>query len=122
MTIRLHLKRIRVTRVIEDEIYRLVVEVAHTRKVDRCPACGVGSSKVHGTSRVKVQDTSIMGRPVALVWLQRRFECENRGHRHTEEHPEFEGKVTGRFVLGMIRDGRLLTIRELSRRHGVSWH
>lgn len=122
MTIRLHLKRIRVVRVIEDEIDRLVVEVADTRKVARCPACGFGTRKVHEIRRVKVQDIPMMGRPVTLIWLQRRFECEDCGHRHTEDHPEFEGKVTRRFARDMIRDSRFLTIRELSRRHGLSWH
>jgi hypothetical protein len=40
MTIRLHLRRIRVVRVVEDEIDKLVFEVADTRRVVRHPACG----------------------------------------------------------------------------------
>lgn len=40
MSIRLHLKRLRVVRVLDDEIERLVVEVADTRKVVQCPFCG----------------------------------------------------------------------------------
>ncbi len=36
MTIRLHLKRMKVARVVEDEIDKLVIEVADTRRVVRC--------------------------------------------------------------------------------------
>lgn len=121
MTIRLHLKRMRVVRVLEDEIDKLVVEVADTRSVLRCPACGFKTSKVHETRRVVVQDLPL-GRPTTLVWLQRRFECENCGTRHTEDHPEIEGKVTRRFARQLVRDAKFLTIRELSRRHRLSWH
>jgi transposase len=121
MSVRLHLKRLRVVRVVEDEVDRLVVEVVDTRKVVRCPACGFKTSRVHETRRVLVQDLPL-GRPTTLVWLQRRFECENCGHRHTEDHPEFEGKVTRRLARQLVRDAKHLTIRELSRRHRLSWH
>jgi transposase len=104
-----------------DEIERLEVEVADTRKVVRCPFCGFKTSRVHETRRVVVQDLPL-GRPTTLVWLQRRFECDNCGQRHTEDHPEFEGKVTRRLARSLVKDARHLTIRELSRRHRLSWH
>lgn len=122
MMVRLHLKRIRVVRVVSDEIDRLVVEVVDTRIVVRCPACGFGTRRVHETRRVNIADVAMFGRSTTLVWLQRRFECENCGHRHTEDHPEFEGKVTRRFARQLVADSRHLTIRELSRRHRLSWH
>jgi transposase len=121
MTIRLHLRRMRVVRVLEDEIDRLVIEVADTRPVVRCPACGDKTSKVHETRRVEFRDLPL-GRPAPLVWLRRRFECPNCGHRHTEDHPEIEGKVTRRLARSLVRDSKYLTIRELSRRHRLSWH
>ena len=121
MTIRLHLRRMRVVSVIEDEIDRLVIEVADTRTVVRCPACGFKTSRVHETRRVLVEDLPL-GRPTTLVWLQRRFECPNCGQRHTEDHPEIEGKVTRRLARSLVRDAKHLTIRELSRRHRLSWH
>jgi len=121
MTIRLHLKRMKVMRVVEDEIDKLVVEVADTRTMVRCPACGHKTTKVHETRRVLVRDLP-MGRPTTLVWLQRRFECTNCGERHTEDHPEIEGKVTRRLARQLVRDSKYLTIRELSRRHRLSWH
>jgi transposase len=121
MAVRLHLKRMRVTRVLTDEIDRLVVEVVDSRSVVRCPFCGHKTRKVHETRSVEVGDLP-QGRPTTLVWRQRRFECENCGERHTEEHPEIEGKVTRRFARSLVRDAKHLTIRELTRRHGLSWH
>lgn len=73
MSVRLHLKRMRVTRVLVDEIDRLVVEVADSRSVVRCPFCGHKATRVHETRSVEVQDLP-MGRPTTLVWRQRRFE------------------------------------------------
>lgn len=121
MTVRLHLKRMKVLRVVEDEIDRLVIEVCDTRTVVRCPACGHKTSRVHETRKVVVADLP-MGRPTTLVWLQRRFECPDCGERHTEDHPEIEGKVTRRLARQLVRDSKYLTIRELSRRHRLSWH
>ena len=121
MTIRLHLKRMKVLRVVEDEIDKLAVEVSDTRTAARCPACGHKTTKVHETRRVVVRDIP-MGRPTTLVWLQRRFECTNCGERHTEDHPEIEGKVTRRLARPLVRDSKYLTIRELSRPHRLSWH
>ncbi len=121
MTIRLHLKRMKVVRVVEDEIDKLVIEVADTRRVVRCPACGHKTTKVHETRRVVVPDIPL-GRPTTLIWLQPRFECDDCGERHTEEHPEIEGKVTRRLARQLVADSKYLTIRELSRRHRLSWH
>jgi hypothetical protein len=39
MTIRLHLRRMRVVRVVEGQFDKLVIEVADTRRVVWCPAC-----------------------------------------------------------------------------------
>ena len=121
MSVRLHLKRLRVTRVVVDEIERLEIEVTDTRTVVRCPFCGFKTSRVHETRRVMIKDLPL-GRPTTLVWLQRRFECENCGQRHTEDHPEFEGKLTRRLARSLVKDAKHLTIRELSRRHSLSWH
>jgi hypothetical protein len=69
--------------------------VADTRRVVRCPVCGDKTSKVHETRRVEFGDLPL-GRPAPLVWLPR-FERPNCGHRHTEDHPEIESKVTPAF-------------------------
>jgi hypothetical protein len=66
MTIRLHLGHMRVVRVVEDQIDKLVVEVADTRRLVWCPACGYNTSKVHETRRVEIRDLPL-GRPAPLV-------------------------------------------------------
>ena len=61
---------------VTDENDELVVEVADTRSLVRCPACGHKTKKVHETHRVLIRDVPL-GRPTKLAWLQRRFECDN---------------------------------------------
>jgi hypothetical protein len=56
MAIRLHLRRKRLVRVVEDQFDKLVVDVADTRRVVRCPACGYKTSKVHETQWVEIRD------------------------------------------------------------------
>jgi protein-arginine kinase activator protein McsA len=51
MSVRLHLRRIRVIAVLVDAIERLVVEVADVRRVLRCPYCGFRTARVHDTRR-----------------------------------------------------------------------
>lgn len=69
MSVRLHLRRLRVTRVLVDEIDRLEVEVADTRAVVLCPWCGHKASRVHETRWVVIRDVPL-GWPTTLVWLQ----------------------------------------------------
>lgn len=94
MTVRLHLRRIRVVRVVRDDEAELVVEVADASSVKRCPRCGTRTAKVHETRRRRVRDLPSLGRPSTLVVQVRRFECLDCGHRFTPEHPELAGKIT----------------------------
>ncbi|HDH25825.1 MAG TPA: transposase family protein [Actinobacteria bacterium] len=88
MTIRLHLRRIRVIEVLDDVVERLVVAVSDLRTVVRCPYCGFLTARVHDRRRVRVHDLPHGGRPTILVWMRRRFVCGNCDQRHTESHPE----------------------------------
>jgi transposase len=67
MTIRLHLRRLRVVEVIEDVVERLVVAVQDLRTVVRCPHCGFLTARVDERRRVKVHDLAHGGRPTMLV-------------------------------------------------------
>jgi transposase len=90
MTVRLHLRRLRVVEVTVDEAERLEVTVADTRSVVRCAHCGFRTRVVHDRRRVRVVDLTHGGRPTTLVWLRRRFACDECGERFLEEcHPEF---------------------------------
>ncbi|HSH59566.1 MAG TPA: hypothetical protein VK988_07980 [Acidimicrobiales bacterium] len=118
MTIRLHLKRMKVVRVVEDEIDKLVVEVADTRTVVRCPACGPRRS----TRRARWSCATSPGTAHHPHLAAAALRVPNCGERHTEDHPEIEGTLTRRLARELVRDAKHLTIRELSRRHRLSWH
>jgi hypothetical protein len=70
----------------------------------------------------KVRDLASLGRPTRLILQRRRFECSDCGQRFTETRLEVEGKVTGRLVRRLVADVRRSTVRELARRHRLSWH
>lgn len=82
MTVRFHLRRMRVVSVDVDEPDLLVVRVMDLRSVVRCPECRFRTSTVHETKKVKVRDVP-QGRPTRLIWLRRRFCCENCEGRFT---------------------------------------
>ena len=116
---RLHLRRIRVVRMVRDDEAELVVEVADSQSVKRCPACGLRTARVHETRRRRVRDLPSLGRPTTLVVQVRRFECRC-GHRFTPEHPELAGKITRSLVAAQRRAERcrVLMVDETSLRRG----
>ena len=126
MSVRLHLRRIRVIAVLVDAIEKLVVEVADIRRVLRCPHCGFRTARVHDSRRFEVRDLPAHGRPTTLVWVRRRFACGECGERHWEDHPEIiigrRTHVTRRLARQLVRDANVMSIREVSRRHGLGWH
>ena len=96
MRVRLHLRETRVLAVASDTPSELRVQVESTVRRPRCPACGFRCTRVHDTRRRKVRDLEVSGRRTTLVWLRRRFVCDNCSTRHLEDHPEFENKLTRR--------------------------
>ncbi len=122
MTVRLHLYRIRVLEVVTDLPERLEVCVRDLRSVVRCPWCSFKTSKVHETRQVRVTDVARGRQRVTLIWMRRRFQCDNRGQRHTETHPAIEGKMTARAARAVVADARHLSITEVARRYCLSWH
>ena len=122
MRVRLHLRETRVLAVALDTPSELRVEVESTVRRPRCPACGFRCTRVHDTRRRKVRDLEVSGRRTTLVWLRRRFVCDNCGTRHLEDHPEFENKLTRRLSRRLVADARVMTLRAAARRHGLGWH
>jgi transposase len=126
MTVRLHLRRIRVITVVVDLIERLVVEVADVRRLFRCPHCGFKTTRVHDTRRLRVRDLPTRGRPSELRWVRRRFVCGECSERSWETHPEIiigrRTHVTRRLARQLVRDVNAMSIREVARRHGLPWH
>ena len=64
----------------------------------------------------------VSGRRTTLVWRRRRFCCGNCGERHLEDHDQFAGGLTRRFARRLVQDARVMSIRAVSRHHGVGWH
>ncbi|MEO8323891.1 MAG: ISL3 family transposase [Actinomycetota bacterium] len=101
---------------------RLEVVIKDARSVVRCPFCGFKTDKVHETKRVRIKDLPMNGRKTVLLWLRRRFHCANCDERHTETHQVIEGKMTARFARAIVKDATQLSITEIARRYGLSWH
>jgi transposase len=104
MTIRLKLRRIRVVEVVADAHDRLEVAVRDVRSIVRCPWCGIKARRVHDTRRVRIKDLPVLGAPTTLIWLRRRFACDNCGARHLETHPEFDNRMTHRLARAIVSD------------------
>ena len=98
-------------------------KIRYTRTQDRPASRQVNDhGRVHDTRRRKVRDLEVSGRRTTLVWLRRRFVCDNCGTRHLEDHPEFENKLTRRLSRRLVADARVMTLRAAARRHGLGWH
>ena len=122
MSVRLHLKGVRVLKVTVDTVDRLEVRVESAREWSRCPHCGFRCTKVWDRRAKRVRDLEASGRRTTLVWRRRRFWCHNCKERHLEEHDLFRAGLTRRFAQRLVRDARRMSIRAASRHHGVGWH
>ncbi|MGH8914612.1 MAG: ISL3 family transposase [Acidimicrobiia bacterium] len=122
MTIRLHLRGIRVLEVVEDLPERLVVAVAAISSVIRCGRCGAKTDRVHATKAVKVADLPHAGRPTTLLWRRRRFRCRSCRATTTESQPLFEGRMTTRLARVAVKDVADMTVSAVARRYGLGWH
>ena len=122
MSVRLHLKGVRVLKVTVDTVDRLEVRVESAREWSRCPHCGFRCTKVWDRRAKRVRDLEVSGRRTTLVWRRRRFWCHNCKERHLEEHDLFRAGLTRRFAQRLVRDARRMSIRAASRHHGVGWH
>ena len=121
MCVRLGLSRTRVTGVVVDAPDRLEVGVCSTVTRPVCPDCGEKSRRVHDRRVKRVRDLEVSGRPVTLLWDQRRMVCDGCGQRFLEDHPAFEGRRTARLTRRIVMDAREMTISAVARRHDVSW-
>ena len=117
MRVRLHLREIRVLAVALDTPSELRVEVESTVRRPRCPACGCTTP-----AGARCAIWRCRGDARTLVWMRRRFVCDNCSTRHLEDHPEFENKLTRRLSRRLVADARVMTLRAAARRHGLSWH
>ena len=122
MSVRLHLSGVRVLGVLVDDPGRLEVEVESVRGWSRCPLCGFRCERVWDRRAKRVRDLAVSGRWTTLVWRRRRFWCSNCGERHLEDHDQFQGGLSRRLARRLVQDARVMSIRAVSRHHGVGWH
>ena len=111
MAVRLHLPQIRVLEVVEDTPGALVVSVESTFRRLRCPQCGFKCRRVHDRRDKKIRDLEVSGRRTVLVWSRRRMVCDNCDSRFLEDHPAFEGALTGRLARRLVADAKVMTFR-----------
>lgn len=122
MSVRLWLPRIRVVGVLVDAPEELVVRVCSAVRRPRCPQCGTACAMVHDRRDRRIRDLEVSGRPVMLVFEQRRLVCDGcGGRRFMEDHPAFEGRVTARLARRLVADAQAMTVNAAARRHRVSW-
>ncbi len=122
MAVRLHLPQIRVLEVVEDAPGALRVSVESTFRRLRCAQCGFRCHRVHDRRDKKIRDLEVSGRRTVLVWSRRRMVCDNCDSRFLEDHPAFEGALTGRLARRLVADAKVMTFSAAARRHGVHWH
>ena len=116
MTVRLHLPQIRVLEVLEDAPGALRVSVESTLLRLRCPQCGFKCRRVHDRRAKRVRDLEVSGRRTVLVWSRRRMVCDNCASRFLEDHPAFEGALTGRLARRLVADAKVMTFSAAARR------
>ena len=119
MSVRLRLPQTEVLGVIVDAPQRLAVRVRSTVRRPRCPDCGTPSGKADDRLECEIRDLKVSGRPVTLVFEQRRMVCG--GWRFMKDHRGFEGRVTARLARRLVADARKMTVNAAARRHGLSW-
>ena len=122
MSVRLHLSGVHVRGVLVDTVDRLEVEVESTREWSTCRFCGFRCYRLWDRRSKRVRDLEVSGRRATLVWRRRRFCCDNCGERHLEDHAQFRAGLTRRFAHRLVQDARVMSIRAVSRHHGVGWH
>ena len=120
MSVRLHLRGVRVTEVVVDTPSELIVGA--TKNLSGCPGCGRSCRRVHDRRQRQIRDLEVSGRRTVLLWTQRRYVCDVCGKRHMETHSEFLGGMTRRLARRLVQDAQVMPIQAVSRRHRISWH
>ena len=121
MSVRLHLRGLRVLEVSVDTPTRLEVVVESSAWRVRCAHCGFWCRRVHDRREKRIRDLSGSGRCVTLRWRRRRFVWVVCGERHLETHREFDGKLTRRLARRLVVDAQQMSLRAVARTHGVGW-
>jgi transposase len=122
VTISLGLPGFRVTQQrVESERYDIWVEPTATGAV--CPRCGQPSMAYHDGYERTVRDLPILGRPVYLHILQRRFKCFSCGKPFNEpaDVVDWQQRQTRRYQHYLTFQCRGSSIQDVSRKHHIGY-
>ena len=76
---------------IEEDAAEIVIHICLSRKVQVCKRCGQLTDQVHDYRVRQVRDLELRGKPLQLLYRQRRYVCPDCGKRFSEAN-DFVGR------------------------------
>lgn len=104
----------------EDEI---ILQISLERKTQVCRRCGAETDQVHDYRIRQVKDLDLRGKPLCLLYLQRRYVCPTCGKRFSESN-SFVGRYmrfthrVGERIMELLR--RRSSMKDVAKDTGVS--
>lgn len=112
---------------VEERACEVVIRIELDAELVGCPGCGV-VARSHDRMTVEYRDLAAFGRPARLVWVKRRFRCEEPAcgmRTWTESSPAFSARclLTDRAGVECCLQVGLNArpVAQMARELGVSW-
>ena len=108
---------------IEEDADEIVIQVCLTRKAQPCKRCGEPTDRVHDYRIRQVRDLELRGKPLQLLYRQRRYVCPACGKRFSEAN-DFVGRYmrfthrTGEKIMDLLR--RRSSMKDVAKDTGTS--
>ena len=108
---------------IEESTEEIVLCVSLDRKPQVCKCCGAETDRVHDYRIRQVRDLELRGKPLRLLYRQRRYVCPICEKRFSEQN-DFVGRYmrfthrTGEKIMGLLR--RCSSMKDIARDTGTS--
>jgi len=108
---------------IEESAGEIVIQVCLARKTQPCKRCGQPTDRVHDYRIRQVRDLELRGKPLRLLYRQRRYVCPACGKRFSEAN-DFVGRYmrfthrTGEKIMSLLR--RRSSMKDVAKDTGTS--
>ena len=108
---------------LEETVNEIVIQLSLQRKEQTCKLCGGKTARVHDYRIRQVRDLELRGKPLRLLYRQRRYACPTCGKRFSERN-DFVGRYmrfthrTGEKIMGLLR--RRSSMKDIARDTGTS--
>ena len=108
---------------IEEDAGEIVMQVCLARKMQPCKRCGQPTDQVHDYRVRQVRDLELRGKPLRLLYRQRRYVCPACGKRFSEAN-DFVGRYmrfthrTGEKIMSLLR--RRSSMKDVAKDTGTS--